>query len=375
MIGPPFTSASATTVTIGGRSLVSFAGCNYLGLAQHPAVLGAAAGAIGRFGLSTSASRRTTGHTELHAALERAITDLLGVDDALLLPDGYTANLAALQGLEAKGVRHALIDERAHRSLFDAARMAGQEVRLYAHADAGSAAAQAGSLAAGSCVILTDGVFTTDGRLAPLVALSAIKATLLVDDCHGFGVVGPRGAGTPALLGLSPGRNLVITSTLAKGIGCAGGFVAGSGEFVQTARERASAFICTTPASPPLVAAALESVRITRTDEDLRRRLLANIAAVRAILREQGLPAHAEDTPIFAFAPAELDRVEAALKAAGVFVPLMDYPQGPAPRFFRLSVSACHTAGDLAALEGALVDALQRPGTPDAACGVSSRHV
>jgi 8-amino-7-oxononanoate synthase len=370
--GPAFTAATATTVTIAGRTLVSFAGCNYLGLAQHPAVLRAAADAIERFGLSTSASRRTTGHTRLHAELEHDIAKALGADAALLLPDGYTANLAALQALAARGVTDALIDERAHRSLFDAARLAGIPLRTFRHADAADAASSALHTPSDQLAILTDGVFTTDGRIAPLPQLADIGATLLVDDCHGFGVVGPRGAGTPALLGLTPGPNLVVTTTLAKGIGCAGGFLAGHHAFVRAAHDHASAFVGTTPASPPLVAAAAHAFRIARTDTDLRRSLARNIDAVRTLLEARGLPAHPDLTPIFAFAPPDPDRLAAAFDAAGVFIPLMDYPQGPAPRFFRLSVSARHTPADLQALDNALAAAFARP--PHAARGVPSGH-
>ena len=369
MTGPPFTSATATTVTHDGRTLVAFAGCNYLGLAQHPQLLTAAAAAIPRFGLSTSASRHTSGHTALHEHLERDIARHLASDDALLLPDGYIANLAALQALAAIGITHALIDERAHQSLRDAATMAGLTIRAFATTDPEDARAQAASLPLGRFAILTDGVFTTDGRLAPLPELAAINAPLLVDDCHGFGIVGPAGAGTPALLGIGNHPSLITTSTLAKGIGCGGGFVAGSAAFVRTARARSSAFICTTPTAPPLVAAAIEALRIARTDDARRARLAHNIAAVRALLLALNLPTHDADTPIFAFAPsADLGPIEASLKASGVYIPLMDYPHGPAPRFFRLSVNAEHTDADLKALHTALESALAP------AIGVPSRH-
>lgn len=369
MTGPPFTAATSTSVTIDGRSLVAFAGCNYLGLAQHPQVLDAAAAAIPRFGLSTSASRHTSGHTVLHEHLERDVARHLAADDALLLPDGYIANLAALQALAATGITHALIDQRAHQSLRDAATMAGLTIRPFATGDAHDARSHAASLPAGRFAILTDGVFTTDGRIAPLQALARLNAPLLVDECHGFGIVGPAGAGTPALLGLAAHPNLITTSTLAKGIGAGGGFVAGNAAFVRTARQQSSAFIGTTPTAPPLVAAAIEALRIARTDDARRARLAHNITAVRDILLSLNLPTHDADTPIFAFSPNhDLNRIDAALKAQGVYIPLMDYPHGPAPRFFRLSLNAEHTDADLKSLHTALESALAP------AIGVPSRH-
>ncbi len=362
MTGPPFSSATATTVTDRGRTLISFAGCNYLGLAQHPRVIEAATNAIAQFGLSTSASRQTSGHTNLHQALEQDIARTLTTRDALLLPDGYLANLAAAQALAASGTRYALIDERAHQSLHDAARLAGLEIFTYETADPDAAARAADGLACTECVIFTDGVFTTDGRIAPLQTLLELGCPVLVDDCHGFGILGPDGAGTTALHNLAGHPSIIITSTLAKGLGCAGGFIAASQPLIDTARKYASAYICTTPASPPLVAAARESLRIARTDTHRRDRLRANIAAVRVILEEHSIPAHTNDTPIFAFTPAPAKKLSAfsdALDAAGVFVPLMAYPHGPSPRYFRLAVSSEHTPEDLAALANALTNAHQ----------------
>lgn len=369
-LGPRFEASTATTVTLDGRSLVSFAGCNYMGLAHDPLVMQAAADAIARFGLSTSASRRTSGHTALHAALEHDIAALLGLPAALLLPDGYTANLAALQALRTLGHTHALIDSRAHQSMRDAAKLAGLTIHTFATADAEDARYQLRTLNHNHTVILTDGIFTTDGRRAPLDLLMPLDATLLVDDCHGFGIVGPAGAGTAASFGLGTAPNLVVTSTLAKGIGCAGGFIAGSAAFVRSATQSSSAFVCTTPASPPLVAAATEALRIARTDQTRTQQLSRNIEAIRATLRSFDIVTHDEATPIFAFTtPPGFDpsSVSKRMIESGIYLPLMDYPHGPAPRFFRLSVSAQHCESDIQALRHAMHDAWPvKSGVPSA---------
>ncbi len=376
-LGPAFWAATGTTVSLDAGSgacpstLVSFAGCNYLGLAQHPAVLQAAVDAIPRFGLSTSASRTTSGHTALHAALESDIAQTVGTDRALLLPDGYIANLAALQALHAMGHTHALIDNRAHRSLYDAATMAGMSIESFATADVDDASRKLWLADREQTVILTDGVFTTDGRIAPLTDLVSLGATVLVDDCHGFGMLGPGGAGTHAMLGLTGHPNLIITSTLAKGIGCAGGFFAGPHNLIRAATKEASAFVCTTPASPPLVAAATVALNLARTDVDLHARLTANINAVNEMLNAVGLKSHDEPTPIFSFTLDESQDPTAfscRLTESGIYIPLMSYPNGPAPQFFRFSVNANHTKHQLKTARDALMQAMRDTR------GVSSVH-
>lgn len=373
MTGPEISSAQATTFEVDGRQMLSFAGCNYLALAHHPRVLTAASEAIARFGLSTSASRETSGNTILHATLEREVAETIRTREALVVPDGYTANLAAAQTLARLGVQHAIIDERAHRSLFDAAAAAGLSTHRYATSDVSAAAAWLTTLSPAESVIFTDGVFTSDGRIALLVELSRLGCRLLIDDCHGFGVLGQAGAGTPSLLGVKLNGNIILTSTLAKGIGCAGGFVAGSTDFIEAARRYASAYICTTPTAPPLIAAAIEAVRIARTDDDRRARLAANARRLADILSARGLGSFEPQTPIFAFAPGDEIQMRALaghFAGLGLFVPLIAYPGGPCPLYFRASVTSEHDDEDLACLDEALGSGLHAA-IPS---GVLSRH-
>lgn len=357
-------TATSTTAVVHGRSLVTFCGCNYLALAQHPRVLDAARRSLALHGLSTSASRSTSGDTTDHRALEDELAELTGRESALLLPEGFTANIAACQTLRAGGVRTALVDARGHQSLRDAAATAGMALTSYAHLDPDAAAARLRAIET-PAVVLTDGVFTADGARAPLPdLLAALRPddTLLVDDCHGFAVLGPHGGGSLAETRLNDPR-LVMTTTLAKGLGCAGGAVLASDPFVRAARSTASAFICTTPTAPPLVAAAREAVRVLRAEPQRFDGLRRNVARVRDVLVELGLEAHRQPVPIFAFTidPAErMPEVRAALLERGVEVPLMSYPGGPAPTYFRLSVNADHTPEQIALLQAALTHALDR---------------
>jgi 7-keto-8-aminopelargonate synthetase-like enzyme len=358
----PSDFCTATTIRRGETEFISFGGCNYLGLAHRPEVIKAVIEATGVYGLSSSASRETTGNARPHALLETRLTAFCGHRRGLLVPDGYTANLAAMQGLEALGISHALIDARAHASLKDAATLAGMEIRLFDHLDAEQAHSMRRDLDA-PCVILTDSVFTTDGELAPVHALHQALGPsdwLLLDDCHGFGVLGDHGRGTPNELGLRSDR-LIVTTTLAKGLGCAGGIVMGPEEPIESARVHSIAYRCTTPAAPPLVAAGLVSLRLLEHDETLHQRLHANIDHVRTTLRSLDLPAHSLSTPIFAFTiddRATMKQIEQTLLDAGIILPLMDYPNGPAPIYFRLSVNASHTIDQLNKLRGELANAI-----------------
>ena len=343
----PTDSCDATTITREGRSYLSFGGCNYLGLAHHPRVVRAVQDAATVYGLSISASRETTGNARPHAQLESELTSFCDHEAGLLVPDGYTANLAALQGLEHLDIKHALIDARAHASLKDAARLAGMEIHLYEHLDPEDAQRVIGLLDS-PCVILTDSVFTTNGDLAPardLLGVLRERDWLLLDDCHGFAVLGNQGRGMPNAVRLKSDR-LIVTTTLAKGLGCAGGIVMGPSVPVESARANSIAYRCTTPASPPLVSGGLEALRILREDKNIHERIAKAISLTRATLRASGIESHDHDSAIFAFTLGDLEQMrqmEQSMYERGIILPLMDYPNGPAPMYFRLSVNASHT--------------------------------
>jgi 8-amino-7-oxononanoate synthase len=343
----PVTGASATHVTIKGREVLSFGGCNYLGLAHHHDVISAAIGGLARYGLSTSASRETTGNTAAHDELEAVLMRFLGMPGAVVVPDGYTANLAAAQALAADH-RVAIIDARSHKSIREAVAVAGMELVEFDHLSPGHAAAQTARHASRGVVVFTDGVFTADGGLAPvpelLAALPARGAVLIVDDCHGFCVMGPRGAGTVTHFGLSDPR-LVITTTLAKGLGCHGGVVAGAPWIAERVRTRASAYICTTPTSPAIVAAATEAVGVVLREPERLARLRENAARLSGGLARLGLDLVRTPAPISAFVLASMDRmrqIHSDLLSGGILAPLISYPGGPAPCYFRLSVTSEH---------------------------------
>lgn len=360
----PVTASSPTTITVNAKELLAFGGCNYLGLAHHPDVLAAMREGLARFGISTTASRETTGNTTIHDDLERDLATFCRQESAILSAEGYTANIAAAQALTRDhGV--ALIDAKAHRSLRSAAAAAGMQIFDYEHLNPDSAAWLARQYADAGVAIFTDGVFAADGALAPLPGLLAAlpkhRATLLVDDCHGFCVLGSRGSGTVEHFNLDDPR-ICITTTLAKGLGVYGGSVIGRRAFINSVRENADVYRRSTPPPTPIAMAARAAIATVSRDPALLASLRRNTDQLRHGLKDLGLSPHNAPIPIFTFALPEADamqRVHQALLDEGVYAPFIEYPGGPTPRFFRITVCANHTPANIETLLGALGRALR----------------
>lgn len=336
-------SAIAPHVTANGRRLVRFGGCNYLALNQEAAVRSATLRAIDELGLSASASRTTTGDTVEHRACETALVRLTGFPAAVLLPDGYTANIAAAQAL-ADRVVAMVVDERAHHSLRDAAAAAGIPCRTFRHVDATDAHRVAESIDGPVC-LATDTVFAADGVAAPLPELIDLVAelpagsVLLGDECHAFAACG---SGRGLLADRSPTTDRVLaTLTLAKGLGCAGGAVLAPPELEQRIRST-RVYVGTTPVSPPLAAAATAAIELLASDDALMPTLAARASRLHTSLTGLDAPAH---TPPFLAIPIDADlgrRTHATLLNAGFEAPLIAYPGGPGRAYFRLAVTRTH---------------------------------
>lgn len=357
-------SSTATTFVLEGREVLAFAGCNYLGLAQHPTVLAAAAEGLGRFGISTTASRETTGNTVVHDALERELAAFTRQEAAILLAEGYTANFAVAQGLvTTHGI--ALVDAKAHRSIRNAATAAGMQVMEYEHLNPDSAAWLVRQYADQGVAIFTDGIFAADGAIAPLEGLLRVlparRGTLVVDDCHGLCVMGEGGRGTVDHLGLDDAR-LCITTTLAKGLGCYGGAVIGRRPLVDAIRDGSDVYRRSTPVPTPIAMAARAALGIIAKDTSLVDTLRQNTDRCRESLGRCGIRVHADPVPVFTFVlgggVARMERVHNDLLAQGIYAPLIEYPGGPSPRYFRLTVTASHRPEQIDRLGEAFAAAL-----------------
>lgn len=367
MPAPAWTASDATTITLrGGRSVVSFGGCNYLGLANHPEVIGAIVQGLHVYGVSSTASRETTGNAEPHELLEAELATFLGTESALLVPDGYLANIVACQGLARAGITHALLDARTHVSQTDAARTAGLRTHTFAHGSAEALASALHTIRPNNAVVMTDGVFTADGEPAAVSGLLAALGPgdrLLIDDCHGLGVRGPGGRGSAAEHGASDQR-LVITSSLAKALGCAGGVVAGSAGFIAVCHA-ASGYVCTTPIAPAMAQGSRAALRVLNREPERLERLRHNAEMLRRGLRELGLLRTSEhwQSPIVAFTlqnRSDMPGIAERLLNDGYRVPLISYPGGPASDYFRVSVSSEHNESQIKGVLGALNASLGR---------------
>lgn len=249
---------------------LDLAGNDYLGLARHPDVSEAAAGAARRWGAGSTGSRLVTGTTELHAELETTLAEHYGTESALVFSSGYTANVALLTALT--GPDSVIVSDRNnHASLIDGCRLARAQVRIVEHA-ATHAFERELSRTSGPAAVLTESVFSVDGDTADLTALHHLcrryEAALFVDDAHGLGVLGPGGVGAFGAAGIGSAPDAVATVTLSKALGTQGGAVLGPRRVIEHLRQTARTFIFDTALAPACAAAALSALRLIRAEPD-----------------------------------------------------------------------------------------------------------
>jgi len=371
-------SAQGARVVVDGREILAFASNDYLGLASHPDVVAAARAGAGRWGAGAGASHLICGHFAPHAALEAELAAFVrpcAGSRALTFSTGYLANLAILTALAGRG--DAIFADRLnHACLNDGALLSRADFVRYPHRDVAALERRLAASTARRKLIVTDAVFSMDGDLAPLPRLAALAdafdAWLVVDDAHGFGVLGEGeggGRGSLAHFGLASER-IVYMGTLGKAAGVAGAFVAAHPAVIETLVQTARPYIYTT-AAPPLLAEALRaSLRIIRDDAPRRAHLSALVARFRE--RSRGLPWPLLDSPT-AIQPLVVGANAAAVALAdalwerGFWVPAIRPPTVPrGTARLRITLSAAHSAADVDALVAALADLAQTPAPPGA---------
>lgn len=350
-----------TRVAIEGRELLNFCSNDYLGLAQDPRIIKALQDAANECGVGSTAAHLVCGHRREHAQLEEALCEWTGRDAALLFSSGWLANLGVIQALlDRDGA--CVQDKLNHASLLDAVQLAGTTLKRYPHGDVAGAARQLAACADQSVLLATDGVFSMDGDVAPLAELAALcgreNATLMIDDAHGLGVLGPHGAGSPDEAGLSQDDAPVLMATLGKALGCMGAFVAGSHALIDGLTQFARTFVYTTAMPPTLAVAATTAVRIARSEDWRREKLQTSIARFRAGAAQLGLPlmdSRSAIQPIMLGDVARTAIASQALDAAGLLVTAIrppTVPQGKAR--LRVTLSTAHTEADVDRLLDAL---------------------
>ena len=361
----PGEAMSGPVCRVDGTTLVNFCSNDYLGLAQDRRLAEAMSRTAAAHGVGASASHLVTGHHPEHTQLEETLADYTGREAALLFSTGYMANLAIASVLVGRGSRPGqreagtvVSDELNHASLIDGARLAGGRVLRYVHADAASAS-RVLDAASGPRVLVTDGLFSMDGDVAPVWELSRVcaaqRAWLAVDDAHGLGVSGATGRGTLEEAGLlaDPDAAPVLMGTLGKAFGAFGAFIAGRRELVELFRQRARSYIFTTALPPPVAAAAREGVRLAAAEPERRAHLQALVARFRHEMAGLGLagrlmPSTSPIQPLV-LGSAELAlAASAALQARGLLVGAIRPPTVPAGSSrLRITLSAAHTEAQL----------------------------
>ncbi|MFT4249275.1 MAG: 8-amino-7-oxononanoate synthase [Pseudomonas sp.] len=353
---------------IDGRWLTGFCSNDYLGLAQQFEVVAALQDAAAREGAGATASHLICGHHALHEALEREVADWLGYPRALLFGSGFIANLAVQQALLSEDDDVCVQDRLNHASLLDATRLAGARLRRYPHLDAEGAMRQLKGAADGAAMLASDGVFSMDGDIAPLRALSGVarmqQALFYVDDAHGVGVLGPHGRGCVAAAGLGVQEVPLQLVTLGKALGGHGALVVGEETLVRHLAETARPYIYTTALPPAQAAASLAAVRLARRDDWRREKLAALIATFREGARRHGLEPMASDTPIQPLLCGDESvtmAMAAALEDAGFLVGAIRPPTVPEGKArLRITLSALHTPQQVEALVEAVAQARER---------------
>ena len=355
--------AQGPRIVVEGREFLAFCSNDYLGLANHPRIVRAAVEAAERHGVGQGASHLLSGHSVVHERLESALAQFVRMPRALHFSSGYQANIGAITAL-AGAEDEVFSDALNHASLIDGARLSRARVTRYPHADLDALSQALAASEAKTRLIVTDAVFSMDGDIAPVPALLELcerhDALLVLDDAHGFGVLGPQGRGTAEHFGVRSPR-IVYVGTLGKAAGVSGAFVAGGEEVVETVSQRARTYIYTT-AAPAMLAAAVEaSLELISGEEWRREQLRKLVDALKAALRGTGVALAPSDTPI---QPVVLGENELALGAAatlrerGILVPAIRPPTVPeGTARLRISLSAAHSAQDVARLAAALREA------------------
>jgi 7-keto-8-aminopelargonate synthetase-like enzyme len=354
----PLETAGVSEVLFRGRKLVHFSGCDYFRLSHDPRLAAAAKKSLDDTGLNVAASRLTTGDRAVYHELEAALQKFFRCEAALVLSDGYRAPLAVAQAFAGEFTR-AFVDELAHGSSLDAAQMLGCPVVKYPHRDL---AALKKLLARGGKkfrpVVLTDGMFSADGSIAPLREYLKIlprDGMMLVDDAHGVGLLGSDGRGTVELENV--GREKIIQcGTLSKAFGAFGGIVLSSRAVRGKIMARSRSYAGATPLPPPLAGAAIAAVRILTAEKSRRKNIFLNTAWLRTELKNSGWKISETAGPIVRLPdldPAEELRLKKRLLAAGIYPPYLKY--GAAVRgSFRFVISSGHTRAQLQNLASTL---------------------
>jgi len=357
--------AQGPRMRVDGRSVLLFAGSNYLDLAHHPEVVEASARAARELGCAAGGSRLITGNLALHEELEEDLAKHLGCEAALAFSTGYMANAGVIPALVGRG-DVVLSDGLAHASIVDGCRLAKAEVRVVPHNDLGALERELEAMCDGRrrVLVAVDGVYSMDGDLAPLAELVPLArrhgAMVLLDDAHGTGTLGATGRGSPEHLGVA-GDVDVWMGTLGKSLGSFGAFVAGSAALRDLLVNTARSFIFSCALAPPQAAAARAALALVRREPWRREHLQANAARLRARLGAHGIdtaPSTTHIVPVVIGDNARTMAVCERLLARGFYAQGIRHPSVPAGTArLRITPMPTHRESEIDALADAISEA------------------
>lgn len=348
-------SAQGARVIVDGREVLNFCSNNYLGLANHPKVVEAAKEATRKYGVGPAAVRTIAGTTDLHLQLERRLARFKGAEDVITFQSGFTANLGTISALASK--EDVILSDRLnHASIIDGCRLSGARIVAYEHNDP-AALETAIKEDAGTyrrALVITDGVFSMDGDIAPLPALLEVaerhNLLFMVDDAHGEGVLGKGGRGIVAHFGLH-GKVDIEVGTLSKAFGVVGGLVAGNKTIIEWLRQRGRPFLFSSAVTAPDAAACIAAIDILESSTELVDQLWENARYFKKEMKGLGFDTGASETPI---TPVMLGEAPLAqqfsreLLDAGVFAMAIGFPTVAKGRArIRVMISAAHSRADL----------------------------
>ena len=348
-------SPQAAAIQVGSAQVVNFCANNYLGLADDAALVDAAKSALDDWGFGMASVRFICGTQAPHKELERRLATFLGTEDTILYSSCFDANGGVFETLltEADAV---ISDELNHASIIDGIRLSKAQRHRYRNRDMADLERRlVESADARHRLIVTDGVFSMDGYIAPLDEIcdlaDAHDALVMVDDSHAVGFTGPTGAGTPELFGVTD-RVDIITGTLGKALGGAsGGYVAAHAEIVELLRQRSRPYLFSNSLAPAIVGASLKVLDVLSTSDSARDRLRANTTRFRSAMTAAGfdiLPGEHPIAPVMIGDAAKADRMAQALLDKGIYVIAFSYPVVPKDKArIRVQLSAAHTTDEI----------------------------
>jgi 8-amino-7-oxononanoate synthase len=355
-------TAQQPQMIVDGREVISFCSNDYLGLANHPAVINAFQKAANCFGVGSGAAHLINGHTRIHHELEEALAEFTGRERALLFSTGYMANLGVVQAMLGPGDR-IFADKLNHASLVDGALLSRARLHRYPHCNMASLRKRLQESSPGEKLIMTDAVFSMDGDLAPLPELVELAqehhAWLMADDAHGMGVLGGNGAGSLKHYGLSAEEVPILMGTLGKALGTAGAFIAGSEDLIEYLIQTARTYTYTTAMPAALAAATLASLNIVITEPQRRTDLQELIGYFRQKASELDLKLLPSRTPIQGIILGENNKalsMSNRLFKEGIMVTAIRPPSvPPGTARLRITLSANHSKAQIDTLIASLV--------------------